>query len=97
MTGRPRTRRAETLALYMACQLRDHGPQHVADMLNRYGCGPADWGRMPRWERAASRMAVGVLMREWGARLDVDGRLYLPPRRRSYIRDGRVAARERKQ
>lgn len=47
MTGRPRTRRADTLALYMACRLRDHGPQHVADMLNRYGCGPASWERMP--------------------------------------------------
>jgi len=82
MAGRPRTRRAESLALGIAIDLRDHGPATIAELLDRRMCGPSAWGQMAQWEQAASRMAIRILHERYGARLDVDGRLYLPPRQR---------------
>ena len=82
MAGRRRTRRAEVLAFRMLKDLHEHGPMPIDKLLDRQLCGPALWLRMEPWERAASRMAIRTLIREYDVRLDVDGRLWPPPRQR---------------
>jgi hypothetical protein len=82
MPGRPRAKRAERLAGAMAVDLRKHGPATIGELLDRLACGPRDWQRMSDWEKAASRIAIGQLINVYGARLNVDSTLYLPPRRR---------------
>lgn len=84
MAGRPRTRRAERLALGMAVDLRKRGPATIGELLDRQLYGPESWEQMSSAERAAARMAIGRLLTVYGARLDFDGTL-CPPR----ARDGR--------
>ena len=82
MPGRPRSRRAQTLAMRMLTRLRQHGPARIDEMLDETMFGPADWQQMNASEKASARMAIAILLHDHGVRLDVDGCLYVPPARK---------------
>jgi hypothetical protein len=82
MAGRPRSQRAQRLALSMALDLRRNGPARIEQLLDRRGHGPEQWDIMGRWEQAAARMAIRELLHRHGARLGPDGYLYMPRRGR---------------
>jgi hypothetical protein len=66
----------------MVWDIGSFGSRPITGLLARStGIAAAYWHWLPRQEIAAMRMAVGVLFRQHGGRLDIHGRVYLTSRR----------------